>query len=139
MFKTVNSKVKKGVINESLKVIILLLDDAAVLLLIVLLLGFLKIEIPWPVVVIAALAIGALVFIIHKVVILDLNRKPVTGIEGMVGARGRVVKRLTPIGVINVDGEHWRAESIEGNLGSDENVEIVAVEGLTLKVRGVRE
>ena len=43
----------------------------------------------------------------------------------MVGAQGRVVELLNPVGTISVDD----------NIDVDENVEIVGVDGLTLRVK----
>ncbi|GAH50509.1 unnamed protein product, partial [marine sediment metagenome] len=68
--------------------------------------------------------VGITVFIIHIAVIPSFHRKQVTGREGMIGAQGRVVEPLTPVGAITFKGEYWRAESIDGNIGVDENVEI---------------
>jgi membrane-bound ClpP family serine protease len=53
----------------------------------------------------------------------------------MIGTQGRVVKPLTPVGTVMVNGEYWRAESVDDNIGVDENVEIVRLEGLVLKVK----
>ncbi len=133
--KKVNIKLIKRAVADWLKIIIFLLDDAAALLLIILLLRFLKIQIPLPIVIIVAIIIGAFVFIIHKAIIPDFRRRPVTGQEGMIGLEGRVIKTLTPVGTVIVRGEYWRAKSVNGNIGVDESVEIVGVDGLTLNVR----
>jgi len=45
------------------------------------------------------------------------------------------VEPLTPVGAVMVKGEYWRAESVDDNIGADENVEIVRLEGLVLKVK----
>jgi membrane-bound serine protease (ClpP class) len=82
-----------------------------------------------------AVLAGALIFMIHKVVIPDFRRRPVTGREGMIGTQGRVVKTLSPIGTIIVGGEYWRAKSVNGSIEVGENVEIVGLNGLTLKVK----
>lgn len=62
-------------------------------------------------------------------------RKPVkTGAEGLPGRAGRV---LTVDGgdiTVQVDGELWRAQSVEA-LAPAQPVDVLAVEGLTLKVR----
>ena len=133
--KKVNIKLIKRTVAGWLKIIIFLLDDAAALLLIMLLLRFLKIQIPLPIVILLAILVGAFVFIVHKAVIPDFHRRPVTGQEGMIGLEGRVIKTLTPVGTVTVGGECWRAKSVNGNVGVGESVEIVGVDGLTLKVR----
>jgi membrane-bound ClpP family serine protease len=53
----------------------------------------------------------------------------------MIGLEGRVIKTLTPVGTVTVGGEYWRAKSVNGNVGVGESVEIVGVDGLTLKVK----
>ena len=53
----------------------------------------------------------------------------------MIGEQGRVAEPLTPFGTIIVRGEYWNAESLNDNIESDENVEIIGNEGLTLKVK----
>jgi len=133
--KKVNIKLIKRTIADWLKIIIFLLDDAAALLLVILLLRFMKIQIPLPIVILIAILAGALIFMIHKVVILDFRRRPVTGREGMIGTKGRVVKTLSPIGTIIVGSEYWRAKSVNGSIGVGEDVEIVGLDGLTLKVK----
>lgn len=134
--RKVNKKSTKATVVDWLKVIAFLLDDAAALLLIILVLRFLKIEIPLPIIIIGVILIGTLIFIIHRAIIPDFRRKPVTGQEGMIGLQGRAVKTLNPTGTVAVEGEHWKAKSVDGNvIRADESVEIVRVNGLTLKVR----
>jgi len=117
------------------KVLVLLLDEAAVIFLVIVVLHFFRIAIPLPAVVILALLLGTFVFVIHVAVIPSFHRKQATGREGMIGAQGIVVEPLTPVGVIIFEGEHWRAKSVDGNIEVDENVEIVGLERLTLKVK----
>ena len=133
--KKLNTKLIKRTGTAWLKVIVFLLDDVVALLLVILLLRFLKIQIPLPIIIVVAILIGTLLFIIHRAIIPDFQRKPVTGQEGMIGSQGSVVKTLSPIGTVVVEGEHWKAKSIDGSIGVDENVEIVGMDGLTLKVK----
>lgn len=72
-------------------------------------------------------------FIMYKA--LEAQRRPVaTGAEGLVGTQGVVRKALQPQGTVLVRGELWRAESDrEVEVGT--HVEVVAVEGLRLKVK----
>ena len=117
------------------KVLILMLDEAVVIVVILLVLHFLGIQIALPIMIGGGIIVGIAVFIIHIAVIPSFHRKQVTGREGMIGAQGRVVEPLTPVGAIKFKGEYWKAESIDGNIGVDENVEIVRLDGLTLKVK----
>ena len=135
MHKKVNTKLIKRVTGDRLKVLLLLLDDIAVLVLIILILRFWEVRIPLPITIAAALAVGTFVFIINKAVVRSFHKTPVAGPEAMIGIQGRVVKPLTPVGTIIVNGEYWRAESVNGNMGVNEVVEILGLEGLTLKVK----
>ena len=122
-------------ITDWSKVLILMLDEAVVIVVILLVLHFLGIQIALPIMIGGGIIVGIAVFIIHIAVIPSFHRKQVTGREGMIGAQGRVVEPLTPVGAIKFKGEYWKAESIDGNIGVDENVEIVRLDGLTLKVK----
>lgn len=58
---------------------------------------------------------------------------PVTGAEGMRSLRGVAWTALDPRGKVRVRGELWNAEASEPVAAGGE-VEVVAVEGLTLRV-----
>jgi membrane-bound ClpP family serine protease len=125
----------KSNIKDWLKVLVLLLDEVAVVALVFLILWWLEIEIPLPVTIVVALALGALIFVIHKAVIPTFHKKQITGSEGMIGMKGRVIKSLTPRGTVRVGDEFWKARSSSEDIETGEEVEVVGVEGLTLKVR----
>jgi membrane-bound serine protease (ClpP class) len=59
-----------------------------------------------------------------------------TGTEGLVGEQGRALSELAPAGRVFVHGEIWHAES-EGaaTIAAGSPVEVVAIEGLRLRVR----
>ena len=63
------------------------------------------------------------------------RRKATTGVEGMVGQPGLVEVALDPVGWVRVQGERWRAQA-EAPWRPGSKVTVVAVEGLSLKVRG---
>ena len=117
------------------KILILLLDEAAVIVAILLILHFLGIQIPVPIMIGGGIIVVTFVFIIHIAVIPSFHRKQVTGREGMIGEQGRVVEPLNPVGAIIVKGEYWSAKSVDDRIEADENVEIVGLDGLTLKVK----
>jgi membrane-bound ClpP family serine protease len=117
------------------KILILLLDEAVVIAAIFLILHILGIQIPVPIIIGGGLIVGIFVFIIHVAVIPSFHRKQVNGREGMIGEQGRAIEALTPIGIIIVNGEYWSAKSINDRIEAGENVEIVGLEGLTLKVK----
>ena len=125
----------KRTIKDWLIVGVLLLDEAAALVLVLLVLWFFRIRISLPFVIVIALLLGTLVFITHKVIIPSFHRKKVTGSEGMIGLGGEVIEPLTPVGVIRVEGEYWRAKSITENIAAGEEVEILGLDRLMLTVK----
>lgn len=125
----------KRAIRDWFKVLVLLLDEAAAVVLVFVVLRFFKVEISLPVAITVALPLGAVIFITHKAVIPSFRLKVASGSEAMIGAQGRVVKPLAPVGTVTVRGERWKAKSVDGNIGLDEDVEIVSMDGLTLKVK----
>ena len=122
-------------VKDWLKILVLLLDEAAVVALVLLVLWVLEIKIPLPIAIVAALLLGAVVFVIHKAIIPTFHSKKVTGSEGMIGLEGTVIEPLTPIGVVRVGNESWKAKSVGGNIAAGEEVEILGLSGLTLTVK----
>lgn len=57
------------------------------------------------------------------------------GPEQLIGKIGRVTLALAPIGEVRVEGQIWRAESIEGSAKEGDQVQVVNREGLILKVK----
>jgi len=125
---------KKRSIKDWFIILVVLLDEVFVVALVFLVLWLLGIEIPLPVTITVALLLGALVFIMHKAVIPTLHKKKITGSEGMIGLTGIVIEPLTPMGVVRVSGESWKAKSVGDNIAVDEEVEVLELDGLTLKV-----
>ena len=58
-----------------------------------------------------------------------------TNVEGLIGKKGIVVKKITvnQPGQVKMEGEIWRAES-ENAIGENETVVVKSVSGVTLKV-----
>ena len=125
----------KRKIKDWLIVLVLLLDEAAAVALVLLVLWFFKISIPLWMVIVAALLLGAFIFITHKVIIPSFHRKRVTGSEGMIGLEGEVIEALTPIGVVRVEGEYWKAKSVDNDIPAGEDVEILGLSKLVLEVK----
>ena len=125
----------KRIIKDWLVVGVLLLDDVVALVLVLLVLWFFRIRISLPVAIVIALLLGTFVFITHKVIILSFHKKKVTGSEGMIGLEGEVIEPLTPVGVIIVRGEYWKAKSVDKDIAAGEEVEILELGGLSLTVR----
>jgi len=57
------------------------------------------------------------------------------GPEQLIGKVGVVTRALTPVGEIRVEGQAWRAQFIDGEAKVGDRVEVVAREGLILKVK----
>jgi membrane-bound serine protease (ClpP class) len=62
-------------------------------------------------------------------------RKPVTGVEGLVGKQGVALTKLAPSGQVRVQGEIWNAESLDGSLAKEAAIVVAEVKDLLLKVR----
>ena len=114
----------KRTIKDWLLVLVLLLDEAIALAVLLLVLRVLGIQIPLPVMILIVLLLGAFIFLTHKVIIPALHKKKITGSEGMIGLMGEVIKPLTPVGVIRVGGEYWKAKSVDEDIEAGEEVEI---------------
>ena len=125
----------KRTIKDWLMVLVLLLDEAAAVILVLLVLWFFKIEIPLWVAITGALLLGIFAFITHKVIIPSFHKKKATGSEAMVGLEGEVVAPLNPLGVVRVEGEYWKAISVDEGVAAGESVEILRVDRLTLEVK----
>jgi len=125
---------KKRSIKDWFIILLVLLDEVIVVALVFLVLWLLGIEIPLPITITVALLLGALVFIMHKAVIPTLHKKRITGSEGMIGLTGIVIEPLAPVGVVRVSGENWKAKTVGESIAIDEEVEVLGIEGLTLKV-----
>jgi membrane-bound serine protease (ClpP class) len=63
------------------------------------------------------------------------RRKPVTGVEGIIGEIGEAITDLNPDGHVRVHGELWSATSIEGKLKKGTHVVVEALENLRLTVK----
>jgi len=115
--------------------LVLLIDEALALALVLLILWAFKIAISLPVAITLALLIGTSAFVFHKVVIPSFHKEQVTGWEGMVGQDARVVETLAPVGVVRVEGELWKAKSVEDDIEAGEDVEVLEVKKLSLEVK----
>jgi len=124
----------KRTVKDWLIILVVLLDEVIVVALVFLALWLLGVEVPLPVIIVTALLLGAIVFITYKLVIPALHKKRITGSEGMVGLEGTVIEPLTPVGTVRVGGENWKAKSDDENIAAGEEVEILGVDGLTLRV-----
>ena len=65
------------------------------------------------------------------------KRKPVTGLEAMIGLKGITLTDLVPDGRVKVQGEMWNASSVRGNINKGEEVRINAIKKFTLYVEKI--
>jgi membrane-bound serine protease (ClpP class) len=100
-------------------------------LVVVALLAFAFLEPPWRFVAIAAAALWELFEI--ALWLRWRKRKSITGIETLIGTRGRAVTDCRPTGQVSVRGQLWRAECPEGVDEGDEIV-VTAMDGLRMTV-----
>jgi membrane-bound serine protease (ClpP class) len=87
-----------------------------------------------PIVIGFGLCAGLLVFAIGRVA----RSAQTAGVEEMIGMIGVATTRLDPSGTVFVHGEYWNADAAEP-VEASERVELVAVEGLRLRVRRAPE
>lgn len=73
-------------------------------------------------------------FSLAVTVLAALRRRPQTGAEGMIGAFGVVTETIRPTGWVRTQGELWQATADE-LVEKGETVEVVALQGLLLRVR----
>jgi membrane-bound serine protease (ClpP class) len=91
-------------------------------------------RISWFVMVPTVGATAALVIVAVSAGLWALYRRPTTGVAGMVGQTCVVRTPLDPEGQVQVEGELWRAVAQDGPVPAGERVQILGVEGLTLRV-----
>ena len=91
-------------------------------------------------VIIALIVVISLIY--HRYILIPMLEKarmlPVNDeSDGLIGARGRVVKALNPVGTVNVHGELWTASS-EQPLEAGDEVIVVERDGLNILVEGIK-
>ncbi|MEZ5284703.1 MAG: nodulation protein NfeD [Vicinamibacterales bacterium] len=81
------------------------------------------------------IAVAAIVLGLGRLALLAHRVKPATGIEGLVGERGRALSAVGPTdaGQARVHGEIWRAVSV-APIPAGAGLRVIAVDGLTLRV-----
>lgn len=92
-------------------------------------------KLAWNVLIPTVIAISAFFAVVAALAFKVHMRKPVAGSRGMVGEEGTAITRLDPSGKVFVHGEIWNATA-EEPVEEGSRVEVIGVDGLTLKVRG---
>ncbi len=116
-----------GVISLLLGSIMLIESDSA--------LEFVRIS--WSVIIPVTALISAFFIFAVGMGLRAQTRKPTTGMEGIIGSRGESLELLNPVGEVRVSGELWTAESISGKIRKGEQIEVVAVDNMKLKVKKI--
>ena len=83
-----------------------------------------------------AIAFAAVAIFLARLAFRAQSRRPVTGCDGLVGARAVARTPLAPAGKVFVQGEWWNAVS-EAEAPAGAEVEVTAVDGMTLRVRPI--
>ena len=91
----------------------------------------------WSVLVPAVLAVAVFGAIIGFSIGRTFGLEQTAGVGELVGLVGRAATPLDPSGKVFIRGEYWTVDAEEG-IGEGEAIEVVAVEGLKLKVRRAR-
>ncbi len=89
-----------------------------------------------PLVVVQSLLIGGLFAFLVAKALRAQTRRPTTGYQGLVGQVGRVTQTLDPVGMVQVWGERWQAESADRQpIPFGTLVEVVEAGKMRLRVR----
>jgi membrane-bound serine protease (ClpP class) len=92
---------------------------------------------PWVIAGVVGTTAAFFVFVVGAVY-RSLRRRPTVGGDAMIGQLATVSHELAPRGTVELLGELWRAELVDGTpqpLPPGRRVQVVSVDGLTLKVR----
>jgi membrane-bound ClpP family serine protease len=118
-----------------LAIISTLLEEAA--LVAIVLVGLPELGINIPIVGLIALMVvwAAVAVVTYRAGSRALKRKPVTGLEAIVGSKGMVVKTLDPEGLVRIGAELWRAKSDGMEIAVGQEVIVVGQDGGKLVVQ----
>lgn len=89
---------------------------------------------PW-LVAFMAVSIAAFFVLVLRALLRIRRRRVETGAETLIGRTGLAVSELSPRGSVQVDTEEWSAIAVDGRIRAGTEVEVVGVEGVTLRVR----
>jgi membrane-bound serine protease (ClpP class) len=88
----------------------------------------------WPVLVPVVGAFGVFAAVVVFAVGRTMLMRQTAGVDELIGATGKAVGDLDPRGKVFIRGEYWSAVGVE-SVPSGARVEVIAVEGLQLRVR----
>lgn len=95
-----------------------------------------ELQLGWPFILSSMLALGLIVMLLTRLGVRAQLARPVTGRSGMIAQPGRTTEPIPPggVGTVLAHGELWSATA-EEEIGADEPVSIVSVEGMRLLVK----
>jgi len=129
--------------SRRVEILIALIDEFIIILLILIgifgaLVYFNKVSLGLAILLVACLA-GFSFFVIYLIYRAQVM-KPLVGGESLIGKRGIVVGDLAPEGIVSIEGELWRAVSVNGkHISSGRFVRVVGTQGLNLLVEELDE
>lgn len=85
-------------------------------------------------IVLGTLAVSGYFLVVLRAVLRTRRLPTRSGSEALLGKEGMVTADLTPRGTVRVGGEDWSAVAEVGPIAAGETVEVLAVEGITLRV-----
>jgi membrane-bound serine protease (ClpP class) len=89
-----------------------------------------------PLVIIVSVLIAGMFLGLIMLAVRAGTRRVTTGKEGLITQVGLVMRDIDPLGTVRIQGEMWKAESMDGKaISSGTNVEVVEIEGMRLRVR----
>jgi len=117
-----------------LAVVSTLLEEAA--LAVIVLVGLPELDIKVPLGVLIALMVAWTAFSVftYQMGSRALRRKPVMGLPGMLGSKGKAASPLAPDGYVRIKGELWEAKSEGEEIDTGGEVIVVGQDGLKLIV-----
>ena len=119
-----------------IKFLLIIIDDVLIGVFVIFLLFYFGVNI-WLSVILIIILVVILIFAIY--VFLPQLKKPITGVEGMIGKTGVVVEGLNPNGMVRIRGELWNAESINNKIiGRGEKIVVEKINDLNLLVKKLK-
>lgn len=116
-------------------ILVSLIDDVIILAVLGWVVWYFKVSLPFWAWILIGLALGGFIFVRTWAILPSFRRRKVTGAEGMIGLECEIVERLAPFGVVRVEGEYWKAKSVDGEVLIGETVEITGMTRLVLEVK----
>jgi membrane-bound serine protease (ClpP class) len=93
-----------------------------------------RLTVSWPLIALMTASVLFLFLVAISAGIRAQRAKVTSGVESMIGASGAATTDLDPRGTVQVRGELWSGVAEEGSIEMGEQVKVVDVEGVTLKV-----